>query len=53
MAKEEKVRYEVTEIPTQMSPVIKDNETGTNHDVMTILCSLANDISEIKKNITQ
>ena len=52
--KEEKVedkkqRFEITEVATQTTPVIKDNETGEMYNELTILCKLSNDINELKK----
>jgi len=49
--KEAKEKYEVVEVPTQTGLAIKDNDSDTTHNELTMLATLANDISEIKKAI--
>lgn len=48
--KEAKKKFELTEIPTQTMPVIKDDD-GNIYNELTILCKLANDIHELKRSL--
>jgi len=48
-AKETKERYEVTEVATQTTPVIKDNKSEEIYNELTILCKIANDLEALKK----
>jgi len=50
--KERKMKYEIVEIATQTAPTIKDNETGETYDLITILCKIANDVDELKRNLS-
>lgn len=49
---EEKVKFEVVEVPTQMGVVVKDNETGEEMDSLMLLVRIANVLDEVKKGIT-
>jgi len=44
-------RYEITEIPVETGLVIKDNETEEQFDTLRMLCNIANDVADIKKNL--
>jgi len=51
MVEKEKKKFEVVEVATQTTPVIQDNETEERHDLMSIVCQLANDIESVKKAV--
>ena len=46
---EVKERFEIKDMATQTEPIIIDNKTGQPYNLLTALCQLLNDVSELKK----
>ena len=46
---ERKIKFESVDVPSQYTPMVKDNETGENIDVLQLMIKIANDVNEIKK----
>jgi len=49
--KQEKERFEVAEIATQTTPVIRDTKKDEVYTELTILCKIANDLEKLKKQL--
>jgi hypothetical protein len=47
--KKSKLKFVISEVPTQTQPVIMNKNTGEVFTELTMLCKLANEINEIKK----
>jgi len=47
-----KERYELVEVPTDSVQMVRDNEDDSVHDQLAILNRIANDVAEIKKNLS-
>ena len=51
-SEEKKVRFELQEVPTQTTVMIKDNDIEGNYlDVVTALCYVMNHLDKIEKNL--
>ena len=48
--KEQKMRYELVEVPTQTAVVIKDNQTEKVYQIEQAMAEVLNILDEIKKN---
>jgi len=46
-----KAKFEVAEVPTQMGLAVKDNESDEIYDVLSLLCKVANDVADLKKQL--